>query len=573
MSYGPINPVAMFEHDAKYCHDGEMFLDQCNRVSGALADSEEHRRDIRMSMLHQCFLFAGRIQRAVGSPLRVTPYNCFVSGRVEDDSEIIFDRVKQAFMTMRTGGGIGYDFSELRPLGANIKSVNSGSSGAVSFMKPFDATCAVSRSAGGRRGAMMAVLRADHPDIEDYIKIKQNLTELTNFNTSIGIPDSFMEAVMQSEMYDLVHEGTVYKQVDAPALFNSMMRATWDWAEPGVLFLDTINRMNNLYYCETIAATNPCAEQPLPPFGACLLGSVNWTPYVRENGRRFIDFEAMKADIPGAVRALDNVIDQAIYPLPEQEAEAKNKRRMGIGVTGVANAVEALGYEYGSDAFIGTLREGLTILRDETYRASIRLAEEKGSFPLFDREQYLDGYFVATLPEDIRDGIAKHGIRNSHLTSIAPTGTISLTADNISSGIEPVFSLRQKREIINPDAITSRVVDLIDYGLDKWGTEARCADDLTPEEHVDVLCHAQEFVDSAISKTCNVGEDVTFDRFKDLYMRAYKGGAKGCTTFRAAGKRFGVITKVEEGSNSFGESTIGGEACYIDPATGSKTCE
>ena len=522
-----------------------------------------------MSMLHQCFLFAGRIQRAVGSPLRITPYNCFVSGRIEDDSNSIFDRVKEAFLTMRTGGGIGYDFSELRPLNALIKSVNSGSSGAVSFMKPFDATCEVSRSAGGRRGAQMGTLRVDHPDIQQFVDAKQNLTELLNFNTSVGILDDFMAAVSSDAMYDLKHNGMVYSEVSAVELFNSMMRATWDWAEPGVLFLDTINRMNNLHYCETISATNPCAEQPLPPYGACLLGSVNWVPYVRENGGRYIDFEGMAADIPGAVRAMDNVVDYAMYPLPQQECEAKNKRRMGIGVTGVANAIEALGYEYGSDAFIGTLREGLALIRDETYRASVRLAEEKGAFPLFERDAFMDGEFVKTLPQDIRDGIAKHGIRNSHLTSIAPTGTISLTADNISSGIEPVFSLRQEREIINPDAQSSRLVQLIDYGLDRFGTQAKTADELTPEDHVSVLCHAQEFVDSAISKTCNVGDDVSFDRFKDLYKMAYAGGAKGCTTFRAAGKRFGVIKKLDEGKSSTAE----GSACYIDRETNIKTCE
>ena len=570
MPYGPITPVAMFEHDAKYCLEGEQFLDQCNRVSGTLADNEDHRRSIRMCMLHQRFLFAGRIQRAVGSPLWITPFNCFVSGRVEDDSGIIFDRVKEAFMTMRSGGGIGYDFSELRPKYANIKSVNSGSSGAVSFMEPFDTACKVVRSAGGRRGAMMAVLRCDHPDIQEYIDVKQNLTELLNFNTSIGILDNFMDAVESNSMYDLVHEGSygkVYKEVRAVELFNSMMRATYDWAEPGVLFLDTINRMNNLHYCETIAATNPCAEQPLPPYGACLLGSVNWAPYVRENGKRFIDWEEMAADIPGEVRAMDNVIDGAMYPLPQQEAEAKNKRRMGIGVTGVANAIEALGYEYGSDSYVGTMCHGLELIRDETYRASIRLAEEKGAFPLFKRDEFMDGHFVQTLPVDIRDGIARYGIRNSHLTSIAPTGTISLTADNITSGIEPVFALRQSRTIINPDATTRRVVELTDYGLARFGVEGKTADELSPEEHISVLCHAQRYVDSSISKTCNVGDDVTFERFKELYKMAYRGGAKGCTTFRASGKRFGVINKLET------EVSEEGGACYINPETMIRTCE
>lgn len=570
MSYGPIHPVSEQEHEAKYRIPGEQFLDLCNRVSGTLGDNEDHRRDFRMSLLHQNFLPAGRVQRAVGSPLRVCAHNCFVSGTIEDDSDSIFNRLKEAFMTMRTGGGIGYDFSGLRPRGALIKSVQSGASGAVSFMEPFDSTCKTCRSAGGRRGAQMAVLRVDHPDIEEYIAVKQNLTQLTAFNTSIAVLDSFMKALAARETYDLQHEGTVYKTVDAEALWNSMMRATWDWAEPGVLFIDTINRMNNLYYAEYIAATNPCAEQPLPPFGACLLGSFNLVQYVRQNGKRFLDLEALAADIPGVVRAMDNVVDVAMYPLPEQEAEAKNKRRMGLGITGAANAIEALGYEYASDDFLRVLSDALRVLRDESYRASIRLAEEKGSFPLFDREKFLDGNFVATLPDDIRDGIAKHGIRNSHLTSIAPTGTISLTANNITSGIEPVFSYRQERDIINDDGVSKRTVELEDYGLATWGVEGKTADELTPEEHVKVLCTAQQFVDSAISKTCNVGDEVTFERFKDLYKMAYEGGAKGCTTFRAAGKRFGVIRKVDA---SDAGSTIEGGACYIDPETGSKTCE
>lgn len=567
MPYGPVNPVAIHEQQVKYLGDGETFVGQCDRVSYALADNEDHRRDIRMSMLHQNWLFAGRVQRAIGSELDVTPFNCFVSGTIEDDSNSIFDRLKEMFLTMRMGGGMGLDFSDLRPRHAIIKSVNSGASGAVSFMQPFDSTCHTCRSAGGRRGALMAVLRVDHPDILEYIEAKQNEHNLRAFNTSVGITDAFMAAVRRDLPFDLVHEGTVYDTVTAVELWDLIMHATWDWAEPGVLFLDTINRMNNLHYCETIKATNPCAEQPLPPYGACLLGSSNLTQYVRINGSRFLDLEALAADLPGIVRAMDNVVDVASYPLPQQEAEAKNKRRIGIGVTGAANAIEALGYSYGSDAFIGTLRDTLRVIRDESYRASIRLAEEKGAFPLFDKEQYLDGNFVATLPDDIRDGIAKHGIRNSHLTSIAPTGTISLTADNISSGIEPVFSYHQEREIINEDGVSKRVVELVDYGLEQFGTEGRVADDLSPEEHIAVLCASQEFVDSSISKTCNVGDDVTFERFKNLYRMAYDGGAKGCTTFRAAGKRFGVIRSLD------GPSTKPGDACYIDPNTGAKTCD
>lgn len=561
--YGPTHPVSESEHSSKYRIPGENFLDVCNRVSGAISDDEEHRRAFRMNLLHMKFLPAGRIQRAIGSPLSVTPYNCFVSGTIADDSADIMEKAKDAFLTMRTGGGIGYDFSTLRPRGAAIASCQSESSGSVSFMGIFDATCKTVRSAGGRRGAQMGVLRVDHPDIEEFIAAKQNDTNLTSFNVSVAITDAFMSAVAAGEKFPLSHEGRTYKTADARNLWNALMRATWDWAEPGVLFIDQINRMNNLWYCEQIAATNPCAEQPLPPFGACLLGSFNLTKYIHGPiGKRSFDFEDFKADIPGTVRAMDNVVDYAMYPLPQQELEAKSKRRMGLGVTGAANAIEALGFPYGSADYISAQDAILQTLLHESYRASIELAREKGAFPLFDKDKFLAGDFVKTLPDDIQEGISKYGIRNSHLTSVAPTGTISLAADNISSGIEPVFAYEQVRTIINQDGITSRQVELQDYGIIKFGVRGRVSDDLKVEEHVDVLCAAQKFVDSAISKTCNVGDSVTFERFKDVYLRAYKGGAKGCTTFRASGKRFGILKSAD----------ATGEACSIDLATGAKTC-
>jgi ribonucleoside-diphosphate reductase alpha chain len=570
MNYGPTNPISVDEHTSKYRIPGETFLDLCNRVSAELADNEDHRRDFRMSLLHQNFMPAGRIQRAIGSPLKVTPYNCFVSGTIADDSEDIMDKVKEAFMTMRAGGGIGYDFSTIRPRGALIKSLKSTASGAVSFMLPFDATCKTVRSAGGRRGAQMGVLRVDHPDIMEFVAAKQNDHNLTAFNISIGITDEFMEAVRDGEMFDLRFDGVTYETVDARALWNTIMRATWDWAEPGVLFIDRINAGNNLWYCETIAATNPCAEQPLPPYGACLLGSFNLVKYIRDhNGRRHFDYEAFAADIPGVVRAMDNVVDVATYPLPQQEHEAKSKRRMGLGITGAANAIEALGHPYGSLAYICEQNTILATLMEECYKASALLAAEKGPFPLYDKEQYLEAEFIQKLPQDIRDLIATHGIRNSHLISIAPTGTISLTADNISSGIEPVFSYGQRRTIIQEDGVTTKDVDLFDYGVQHFGVKGRTADSLTCEEHVDVLIAAQQYVDSAISKTCNVGEDVSFERFKNIYTRAWEGGSKGCTTFRAAGKRFGVLNAIEETEEAVEEPI----ACFIDPATGKKTCD
>lgn len=565
MLYGPINPVSVYEQSIKYLGEGEDHKAMCNRIADTLADNEPHRRDIFMSLLHMNFLPAGRVQRAVGSPLGVTPYNCFVTGVIEDDSECIFDRVKEAFLTWRTGGGMGFDFSRLRPRGAIIKSVGAGSSGAVSFIRPFNSACETSRSAGGRRGAAMGVLRIDHPDIVEFITCKQDQTTLNGFNLSVGVTDKFMNAVCDDDMFDLVHGGKTYETISARGLWDLLMRATWDWAEPGILFLDTINLMNNLWYCETLDATNPCGEQPLPANGACLLGSFLLTNYIRKNGKMYFDFEAFKADIPGVVRMMDNVINGALYPLPAQEDEAKAKRRMGLGVTGAANAIESLGFPYGSEGYIDLQNEILITLRDGCYRASIDLAKEKGAFPLFDAHKYCSGEFIKTLPQDIQDDIYKYGIRNSHLTSLAPTGSISLAANNCSGSIEPVIFLEQDRDIIETDGVTKRTERIKDYGLETWGTVGRTSETVTPEEHIRVLTEAQALVDSAVSKTCNIGDSITFDEFKDVYMNAWQGGAKGCTTFRAAGKRFGVIRKAE--------STDDQSSCSIDVETGVRNCE
>lgn len=600
--YGPSHPVSVDQHKAKYRVNGEeSFKSMSQRVATALADNDVHYRDFYMSLLSQSFLPAGRVQRAIGAPLKVCAHNCFVSGTIADDSTDIMTKVGEAFMTMRMGGGIGYDFSPLRYRGANITTLRSTASGAVSFMDVFNANCKTVRSAGGRRGAQMGVLRVDHPDIIEFIEAKTCATaedlqkaemlldgstfddaqreqildivsrvsiqnRLAAFNISIAITDTFMQAVVDEAPFDLVFEGKTVKTIDACALWEKIMRATWDWAEPGVLFIDRINDANNLKYCETIAATNPCGEQPLPPYGACLLGSWNMVKYVYEHGgERYIDYEALAADIPGVVRAMDNIIDTALYPLPQQEKEAKDKRRMGLGATGLANAIEALGHPYGSDAYLAEQGKILTVIRNEAYRASALLAAEKGAFPLFDASAYLNSEFILTLPDDIRELIATHGIRNSHLLSIAPTGTISLTADNVSSGVEPVFAYMNGRDIVNEDGVTKNYVEIEDYGKRVFGVAGKRADDLTPFEHVRVLAHAQQFVDSAISKTCNVGENVTFDEFKKIYMFAWENKAKGCTTFRAAGKRFGMMKSLD--------AEPAGESCTYDPKTGVRTCD
>lgn len=560
MQYGPTLAISEETHAARYRAKGETYYDMACRLAAALSDNDDHRRELKRIILGQKFLFAGRIQRGVGSPDQVTAMNCYVSGTIPDSCKGIMDRAKDAMLTMRMGGGIGYDFSTIRPRGALIKALGSSASGPVSFMQIFDAVCQTVASAGNRRGAQMGVLRVDHPDIEEFVSAKQSQNTLTGFNISVGVTDEFMFAVRNGHQFQLQFEGTPYRSIDARLLWDKIMRSTWDWADPGVLFLDRINEENNLRYCETIAATNPCGEQPLPPYGACLLGSWNLAKYVVwHQGRWVFDIEAFIADIPPVVRALDNVIDRTGYPLEEQRIEQFTKRRVGIGVTGVANALEICGFPYGSGEFIDKLQNILETMRDESYRASVTLAREKGAFPLF-KPEYLNSPFIKRLPEDIQENIAHSGIRNSHLLSIAPTGTISLTADNISSGIEPVFAHQYERTILeDAGPRTERVTD---YAFREFGVAGRTADELSAEDHVRVLVACQPYIDSAISKTCNVGDDVTWERFKELYMIAWIGGAKGCTTFRKSGKKMGIL-KADDAP----------KACTIDPVTGKKTCD
>ena len=575
--YGPKLPISEQIHKEKYRSEGETFHEAMTRVAEALKDDEIHFEQFRNILDNQRFLPAGRVQSAMGAPRTVTPYNCFVSGTIEDSMEGIMDAAKEAAKTMQLGGGIGYDFSTLRPHGALIKSLDSRSSGPLSFMAIFDSVCHTIASAGHRRGAQMGVLRVDHPDIEKYIRAKNNSTDLTGFNISVGVTDAFMEAVKTNSQFDLVFEDRVYSTVNARALWDDILRSTWDWAEPGILFIDRINRKNNLHYCENIVATNPCGEQPLPPYGACLLGSFNLTKYVVQyDGKYVFNMNMLKTDIPYVVRAMDNVVDRATYPLPQQEKQAKDTRRMGLGVTGVANAIEALGFDYGSDEFIRVFEDIMGTIRDICYETSVELAKEKGAFPLFKKE-YLDSEFAQTLPAKIRKSIAKHGIRNSHLLSVAPTGTISLSADNVSSGIEPVFSHFYDRTIQTFDGPTIERVD--DYGYREFGIKGKTADELSVFDHVRVLNVASRYVDSACSKTCNVGDDVTWEQFKKVYMDAYEGGSSGCTTFRASGKRYGILNAsasedvVEEKPTEKDNFIEEGGACYFDPATGLRKCE
>ncbi len=804
--YGPKLPISQEIHALKHRGEGESFYESACRQAGTLADDEDHRQTLKNMFLEQRALLAGRVQAAVGAARRVTPFNCFVASTIPDSMEGIMDVAKEAAQTMRMGGGIGFDFSTIRPRGSRIISLDSEASGAVSFMEIYDAVCGTVSSAGNRRGAMMGVLRVDHPDIEEFIHAKQNSTKLRNFNISVGITDAFMEAVRNGDEFELNWNGhRPYRVVDAKSLWDQIMRATWEWAEPGVLFIDRINEMNNLHYIENIAATNPClhpdtmiettqgrmriadmteptqvycmhshtnelttaeaspsfiskrnantitlktdtgktltctpdhkiwtieagwleaqdlklgdrighlcrtkkseaysrvklntqpnsqyvsehrfvvsskydlkswddvhhidgntfnntidnlevisheqhsvitntgadksdmarnentgkfvkiqdkkkranipmpeelrsnlinqfsgkivsieegetvdvyditvedhhnfianylvvhncAEQPLPPRGACLLASLNLVKYVSggmETGFKF-DWNKFRDDIPPLVRAVDNVIEGAIFPLPEQKEEAHNKRRIGLGVTGLANAGEAVtGEQYGSSKFLTFTTKVLKALRDEAYKASVELAKEKGPFPLFDKEKYLESAFIKTLPKEIQEDIGRYGIRNSHLLSIAPTGTISLAADNVSSGIEPVFRHEYQRTVLMPSGPVQETIR--DYGLENFNVQGATADVLDISAHLSVLTTTQKYIDSAVSKTCNVGADVTWDEFQNIYMTAWEQGAKGCTTFRDAGSRDGIMKETEEGA-----------ACYYDADTGKKSCE
>jgi ribonucleoside-diphosphate reductase alpha chain len=577
MIYGPSTPACDAIHANRYRMPGEDFRSAMVRVSSSLSDNAEHFKTFKDILLNMRFMPAGRIQSAMGSTKIVTAYNCFVSGNIEDSythgDGSIMARATQAAATMRLGGGIGYDFSSLRPRGELIRKLQSFSSGPVSFMHIYDAVGNTTAASGHRRGAQMGVLRVDHPDIEEFIRAKQNSDRLTSFNISVAVTDEFMEAVEKDAEFSLRWSGKEYRKIYARVLWDAIMRSTYDWSEPGVLFIDRINKQNNLRYCETIFATNPCGEQPLPPFGACLLGSFNLTKYLSRSfttGWKF-NFTQFATDIPHVVRAMDNVIDRARYPLYEQEKEALSKRRMGLGITGLANAVEALGHPFGSKGFLDHTGAILETLRDVAYRTSARLAKEKSPFPLYHPDHYLDAPFIRALPDEVRELIESNGIRNSHLLSIAPTGTISFAADNISSGIEPVYEINQTRMVNFPEGPST--VELTDYGAQFLGVKGKVMRNVTPEEHLAVLETASQYVDSAVSKTCNLPEDVSWEDFKNLYHRAWKAGCKGCTTYREGGYRSGIIkAKEPEEPTVITGALRNGDACTIDPVTGARDC-
>ncbi len=534
--------------------------DSWTRVADALASAESEPSAWKSRFFKALedfrFLPAGRILAGAGADRNVTLFNCFVMGTIPDDMSGIFEHLREAALTMQQGGGIGYDFSTLRPNGAPVEGVGADASGPLTFMDVWDAMCRTIMSAGHRRGAMMATLRCDHPDIEAFIEAKQDPGRLRMFNLSVLVTDDFMAAVKNDAPWELRFAGRTYRSVRARELWDGIMRATYAYAEPGVIFIDRINQRNNLHYCETINSTNPCGEQPLPPYGACLLGSINLARLVRQpfSPEASLDVDAMGELVRVAVRMLDNAIDISRFPLPEQENEARAKRRIGLGVTGLADALIFCRARYGSDQAVALTESWLEELRRAAYLASVDLAREKGAFPLFERDDFLASEGVQELDEEVRAAIAEHGIRNALLTSIAPTGTISIFADNVSSGLEPVFAFTYRRHVTMPDG-GRREETVSDYAYRQFRTQFGeavqlpdyfvTAAALTPSDHVRMQAAVQKYIDASISKTINLPEDISFEAFKDVYMHAYDTGCKGCTTYRP-NEVTGAVLETEE---------------------------
>ena len=521
--------------------------DTWRRVARALAEPESDgerwaaRFEDILTDFH--FLPAGRILSGAGTGRSVTLFNCFVMGTIPDDIGGIFAQLREAALTLQQGGGIGFDFSSIRPKGARVHGVGADASGPLSFMDVWDSMCRTVMSAGARRGAMMATLACDHPDIEAFIDVKRDPARLRMFNLSVLVSDDFLDAVRRDRPWQLRFGGVVVREVGARALWDRLMQATYAYAEPGVIFIDRVNRTNNLWYAEEIRATNPCGEQPLPPYGACLLGSINLAALVLDpfTERARLDMDRLNRIVPVAVRALDNVIEVSRFPLPRQAEEARAKRRIGLGVTGLADALIFCRVRYGSEQAVALTGQWLGAIRRAAYLASVALAEEKGPFQLFDAERYLAGPTVRSLPADIQAAIGRSGIRNALVTSIAPTGTISLLAGNVSSGIEPVFAWTYNRTVLLPDG-SRRQEEVSDpaYRLFRrlFGAEAplpgyfACTASLAPAAHLAMQAEAQRYVDSSISKTINCPEDIPFTEFADIYLHAHDLGCKGCTTYR-----------------------------------------
>ncbi len=571
-------PISLDVLHEKYLKGDESSIeDLYARVARALASVEkpelrEKYEGLFLQNLHAGAIGAGRIMSAAGTDIQATLINCFVQpvgdciqGVDDEGFPGIYEALREAAETMRRGGGVGYDFSRIRPKGARVKGTASMASGPCSYINVFDQSCSTVESAGARRGAQMGVLRIDHPDVREFITAKRTPGRWNNFNVSVGVSDAFMQAVVNDAQWELVHRAMpgenliaagahqradgkwVYQSVPARELWDTVMKSAYDFAEPGILFLDNINTDNNLSYCETIAATNPCGEQPLPSYGCCDLGPVILPRFVRNpfgrGGEAGFDFAAFEQVVALQVRALDNVLDLTWWPLPQQNEESKSKRRIGVGFTGMGNTLTMLNLRYDSEAGRSMAARIAECMRNAAYRASIELAKEKGAFPLFDADGYLKaGSFASRLPEDIKKAIRKHGIRNSHLLSIAPTGTVSLAfADNASNGIEPAFSWTYTRKKREADGSRSEY-QVQDHAWRLWqelgGDPNQLpvgfvnALEMKAADHIGMMQAVQPFVDTAISKTVNVPADYPYEDFKDLYLQAWNARLKGLATYR-----------------------------------------
>jgi ribonucleoside-diphosphate reductase alpha chain len=552
-------------------------------TAAAEADPARWEAEFHAALEGFRFLPAGRITAGAGTDRSVTLFNCFVMGTIPDTMEGIFQALKEAALTMQQGGGIGYDFSTIRPRGAPVAGVAADASGPLSFMDVWDAMCRTIMSAGSRRGAMMATMRCDHPDIEAFIAAKSDPARLRMFNLSVLVTDAFMAAVQADGPWELSFGGKVFRTLPARDLWNRIMRSTYDVAEPGVIFIDRINAMNNLAYCETIAATNPCGEQPLPPYGACLLGSINLATLVRDPFARgaALDLDELDRLVRVAVRMMDNVVDISRFPLPQHAEEARAKRRIGLGVTGLADALLMTGLRYGAPAAVAATGDWMRAVARAAYLASADLAAEKGAFPLYDTEAFLASGTMRGMDGDVREAVRAKGIRNALLTSIAPTGTISLYAGNVSSGIEPVFAYSYTRKVLQKDGSrTEEVVE--DHAVALWrrmhGDAALPdhfvnAQTLAPADHVAMQAAAQRWVDSSISKTINCPADISFEAFQDVYLAAWDAGCKGCTTYRPNAVTGSVLSVAETADKTPADqpaqlhpSPAGAEVVYLsDP--------
>jgi ribonucleoside-diphosphate reductase alpha chain len=552
-----------FARDSKSAETdiGETWSRVARAVASAEASTDQWQAKYESILSDFLFLPGGRVLAGAGTGKQVTLFNCFVSGPLLDSVESIFDSLKETAVTMQQGGGIGLDFSGLRPSGAPAVRTGSVASGPLPFMHIWDSLCKTLLATSSRRGAMMGTLRCDHPDIAAFIDSKREHDALQNFNLSVLITDDFMQAVADDSEWQLVYpadDGQVYERLPARALWQRIIRAAHETAEPGMLFIDNINRRNNLYYCERIGATNPCGEVPLPPYGACNLGSINLAALVQAPLSRDARFDQrrLRETVKVAVRFLDDVIDVSRFPLDQQGVQARSTRRIGLGITGLADALAMLGFHYDSDAAREFAANTMEIIRDTAYGTSISLASEKGTFPCFDKDRFLDAPFIQRLPDHLRRGISENGIRNSHLLAIAPAGTISLLAGNISSGIEPIYALEATRAVRDSE-LRIQLLDVRDYAYDLWLNEDHpdeppevfvTAEQLPAKAQLQMQECLQPLVDSAISKTVNLPPEATIDDVDEIFSYAYSAGLKGCTIFRP-GTRSGQVLRARNDSH------------------------